>query len=122
MHQKPIEVVPISPPPADQRVRRSATFAARSADRNRYSLPGRLESTSPVGYRTRVPMTEAEAEQAVRLLSLERPTAFEAPDAPMSNGEFFEEISLGILSSRQSTNYRGHRQVTVGGADVDDRR
>ncbi len=119
MHQKPIEVVPISPPPADQRVRRSATFAARSADRNRYSLPGRLESTSPVGYRTRVPMTEAEAEQAVRLLSLERPTAFEAPDAPMSNGEFFEEISLGILSSRQSTNYRGHRQVTVGGADVE---
>ena len=28
--------------------------------------------------------------------------------------ELFEEVSLGILTARQSTNFRGHKQVTFG--------
>ena len=40
------------------------------------------------------------------------------PDAaPPTEQALFEEVSLGVLSSRQSTNYRGFRQVTLGPAD-----
>jgi hypothetical protein len=110
---KPVEVVPIAPPPADQRVSRGARFAAEGERKTRYSLPSRLQSASPVGYRTRLSFTRAEAEQAVQLLSMTRPTGF-APTAPVTEQQLFEEASLGVLSARQSTNFRGFRQVTFG--------
>ncbi len=113
---KNLEVVPIVPPPEDQRRPRDAVFAARGERRTRYSLPSSLDSPSPVGYRTRVSLTEGEAEDAMQLLALERPTAFEAGEA-VTDGELFEAGSLGILTSRQSTNYRGFRQVTFGPRD-----
>ncbi len=111
-----LEVVPVAPPPDAQRVRRGATFAAAGERRTRYSLPASLESASPVGYRTRVPLTRDEAAKALALLSLRRPTGFE-PDAQVTEAELFEECALGVMSSRQSTNFRGHRQVTLGPAD-----
>jgi hypothetical protein len=114
--QKPIELVPIPLPPAGQRVNRAARFAAGGERRNRYHLPAGLESPSPVGYRTRLPLTLDEGRQAAALLSLAPPEAFIA-GAPPTEAELFEEASLGVLSSRQSTNYRGQRQVTVGPED-----
>ncbi|MEZ4467322.1 MAG: hypothetical protein R3F43_23470 [bacterium] len=75
---KPLEVVPIEPPPADQRVARGARFPAEGERKTRYSLPTRLESSSPVGYRRRLSMTRAEAAEALPLLSMSRPTAFAA--------------------------------------------
>jgi len=112
---KPKELCPIEiqPPPAHQRVKRLAEFAAPGERKNRYTLPDGLKSHSPVGYRQRMPLTEAEVNQAVALLSLERPSAFVAAQAPTEQ-ELFEECSLGILSSRQSTNFRGHQQITFG--------
>ena len=114
--QKSIDLIPIPPPPAEQRVRRDARFAAPGEHRNRYHLPDALESASPVGYRMRVSLTVDEAAQAAVLLSLEPPVAF-VPSPPVTEGELFDETSLGILSARQSTNYRGHRQVIVGPDD-----
>jgi hypothetical protein len=114
--QKPIALVPIPLPPEAQRVRRDARFAADGEARNRYHLPTALESESPVGYRTRLPLSRAEAAQAATLLSLVPPTAFVPGDGP-TEAELFEEAALGVLSARQSTNYRGHRQVTLGPAD-----
>ena len=113
---KALEVVPIEPPPSDQRRSREAGFAGAGQRRTRYSLPTGLDSPSPVGYRTRISLSHAEAEDALRLLSLQRPTAFEAGEA-ITEGELFEATSLGILSARQSTNYRGQRQVTFGPKD-----
>ncbi|MCB9740688.1 MAG: hypothetical protein H6747_15600 [Deltaproteobacteria bacterium] len=113
---KGLEVVPISPPPAAQRRQREARFVEEGGKRDRYSLPQSLESTSPVGYRTRVSLDRDEAEQAMQLLSLARPTRF-TPGAQVREGELFEASSLGILVSRQSTNYRGQRQVTFGPED-----
>lgn len=110
---KRIEVVPIAPPAADQRVRRAARLPQSGEKPSRYTLPKRLESPSPVGFRTRLPLTGEQAEVALRLLSLERPTGFAAAE-PVTERELFEEASLGVLSARQSTNYRGFRQVTVG--------
>lgn len=118
MSQKPVELIPVTPPPPEQRRRRDATFAASAEERNRYSLPIKLESGSPVGYRTRLALTPEEGAQAQALLSLDRPSAFVAPEAPLTDAELFEESSLGVLSSRQSTNFRGFRQVTVGGEDA----
>jgi cyclophilin family peptidyl-prolyl cis-trans isomerase len=87
---------------------------AEGERKTRYSLPSRLQSASPVGYRTRLSFTPcAEAEQAVQLLSMTRPTGF-APTAPVTEQQLFEEASLGVLSARQSTNFRGFRQVTFG--------
>ncbi len=112
---KPLEVVPIEPPPVDQRVRREAAFAEAGTRKTRYSLPDRLVSPSPVGYRTRVSMTHEQAAEAVALLSLGRPTGF-ATARPVSEQALFEECALGVLSSRQSTNFRGLRQVSFGPA------
>jgi hypothetical protein len=113
---KPLEVVTVTPPPVEQRVRRDARFALPGERRTRYSLPTVLESGSPVGYRTRMAMTRDEAQAALSLLTLQAPTGFAAPE-PVSEAELFEESALGILSSRQSTNYRGHRQLSFGPDD-----
>ena len=113
---KPIELHPIPPPPAEQRVRRDARFAAEGEKRTRYSLPENMTSTSPVGYRTRVAFSRAEAAEIAPLLSMGRPTAFS--DGPaLTEQELFEETALGVGSARQSTNFRGQKQVTLGPAD-----
>jgi hypothetical protein len=70
-----------------------------------------------VGYRTRPSFTPAEAELVSACLALESPTAF-VPGPPVTEAELFDEAALGVLSARQSTNYRGHRQVTLGPADA----
>ncbi len=106
----------MTPPPPEQRVRRGARFAKEGEKRTRYSLPTSLDSGSPVGYRTRVPLTPEEGQAALSLLSLRAPTGF-GPVQSVREEELFEESSLGILSSRQSTNYRGHRQVSFGPDD-----
>lgn len=114
--QKPIDLLPIPPPPQAQRARRAARFATEGERRGRYHLPELLDSGSPVGFRTRVALSASEAREAAALLSLAPPTAF-VPGAQPTEGELFEEASLGVLSARQSTNYRGHEQVTLGPAD-----
>lgn len=114
---KPIEVVAITAPPEGERVRRDARFATPDEKRNRYHLPSRLESGSPVGYRTRPRLTRQEGELALRLLSMRRPRAFEA-GPPVLEAELFEELSLGLLSSRQSTNFKGHRATLLGPEDA----
>lgn len=114
--QKPVDFVPIAPPPPEQRVRRLARFATPGEKRTRYTLPDSLQSASPIGYRHRVSFTRAEAEELMPLFSLPRPTGFGVPHS-VSEGELFEESSLGVLSARQSTNFRGQKQVTVGPED-----
>ncbi len=114
--QKPIEIVPIPPPCAEERARRITRPATEGERKTRYHLPARLTSSSPVGYRTRVPLTSDDAAVAVQLLSLDPPSAFADGPAPTER-ELFDESSLGVLTARQSTNYRGHRQVTLGPAD-----
>lgn len=116
--QKPVQLTPIPQPPADQRRGRGARFAAEGERRDRYHLPSSLETASPVGYRRRLSITQAEADQAAALLSLDPPVAF-VPGPSPTEGELFEEASLGVLSARQSTNYRGHRQILLGPADSD---
>jgi len=61
-------------------------------------------------------MSTAEASEVMPLLSLSRPTSF-IPPTSVTEQELFEECSLGILSSRQSTNYRGFKQTTLGPKD-----
>lgn len=112
----PKRVEPVLIPPPAVRLRRQATFAPPGERRSRYSLPEGLDSPSPVGYRTRVSLSRDEAEKALTLLSMERPTGFAAPQ-PVTEGEMFEECALGILTARQSTNFRGHRQITLGPED-----
>jgi hypothetical protein len=111
--QNPVQLIKVPPPPAEQRRRRDATSAASGEKRSRYTLPISLHTTSPVGYRTRVPLTEAEGAEAGVLFSLPRPEGF-VEGAPVTEQQLFEECSLGILSSRQSTNFRGHKQVSFG--------
>ena len=113
---KPVETVRIEPPPEAQRVGRGARFAGDGERRSRYTLPEVLESTSPVGFRTRVNLTDAEAQVLLDLLSLPRPTGF-VPGPGPTDGLLFDEASLGVLSARQSTNFRGHKQITLGPAD-----
>lgn len=113
---KPILAVPISPPPVKQRVDRNAAFATPGEKKNRYSLPDSLGSASPIGYRTRMSFTKEEAQQALDLLSMERPTGFKAP-IEIQEQALFEECSLGVLSARQSTNYRGYKQFSFGPKD-----
>lgn len=110
---KPVEPVLIEPPPAPQRVRRAARFPGDGERKTRYSLPKRLDSSSPVGYRERVSLTAEEAAEVLPLLSMERPTGF-GPASEVTEQALFEECALGVLSSRQSTNFRGFRQVTLG--------
>jgi hypothetical protein len=105
---KSVEPVFIPPPPPNQRVQRGARFASDGERRSRYTLPESLVSGSAVGFRTRVSLTPEEATLALRLLSLERPTGFAAGVAPL-DGELFDESALGVLSARQSTNFRGAR-------------
>lgn len=112
--QKPVEAVPITPP--EERRKRQPTFAGDDEKKTRYSMPNYLESASPVGYRRRVSLDLEEAEQALALLSLDRPTEFVEGPAPTEE-ELFEESSLGIMTARQSTNFRGHRQVSFGPDD-----
>ncbi len=114
--QKPLSIQPISPPPAEQRVSRQAAFAEEGEKRNRYHLPTSLDSGSPVGFRMRVPLSTTEVNAVLPLLCLERPEAF-VPGPKATEQQLFEEASLGVLSARQSTNFRGHRQVTVGPAE-----
>lgn len=113
---KAVRLVPVVPPPAAERTRRNAAFAIGDEKRTRYHLPASLESGSPVGYRTRVALSRAEGEWALGLASLERVTGF-GPKHTIREEELFEECALGVLSARQSTNYRGHRTVVVGSED-----
>ena len=115
--QKPLEPVLIAPPAAELRVRRDARFAGEGERKSRYTLPDQLESASPVGFRARLSLSEEEIRSVLPLLSLDRPSGFGTPTS-VTDGELFEESSLGVLSARQSTNFRGHRQITFGGADV----
>ena len=117
--QKRPVVVPVDPPPEAQRVNRGAGFAVEGERKTRYTLPTRLQSASPVGYRTRLSLSQEEAEEALTLFSMPRPTGFSASE-PVPEQELFEECALGILTSRQSTNYRGHRQVTFGPEDSEE--
>jgi hypothetical protein len=110
---KPLVVVPIAPPPQEERVRRGADFTGEGERASRYTLPRRLKTASPVGYRTRVALSADEAREAMGLLALVPPTRFVAPEA-ITDQALFEEIALGVLSSRQSTNSRGQRQVSFG--------
>ncbi|NVB42878.1 hypothetical protein G6O69_33970 [Pseudenhygromyxa sp. WMMC2535] len=115
---KTLEVVEITPPLAEQRARRDARFALPGERRSRYSLPTALDSGSPVGYRTRVGLSHADGQEALRLLSLRPPTGFApASDEPVREAELFEESALGVMIARQSTNYRGQRQVSFGPED-----
>ena len=117
-NQKPIEVVEIEAPPVEARVRRDARFAGPDEKKGRYSLPKSLDSGTPVGYRTRISLDSEEAEEAVRLLSLERPISFVKGAQVPTEREIFEEVSLGILTARQSTNYRGHKETLLGPDDT----
>ncbi|MCO4744195.1 MAG: hypothetical protein KC912_05365 [Proteobacteria bacterium] len=114
---KPLHAVVIAPPETELRAQRTARFAAEGERKNRYSMPEKLESASPVGFRHRVRLSLEEANAVLPLLSLDRPTGF-GPPQPLTDGELFEESSLGVLTARQSTNFRGHRQVSFGGEDA----
>jgi len=112
-------VVAITPPPQGERAQRNASFAPKGEKRNRHHLPLRCETPSPVGYRRRVALTLEEAAAAMPLLAMAPPTAFvprveAGPAVRVTEGALFEETSLGVLSARQSTNFRGHRQITLG--------
>ena len=109
---KNLSVVTIQPPSNAYRTRRNAKLST-GKKKTRYDLPEALHSASPVGYRTRLSLSKDESDVALSLLSLHRPKAFEA-GPPVSDGELFDESALGVLSSRQSTNFRGFRQVTFG--------
>lgn len=122
MHDAPaapgsLAVVTISPPPPAQRVGRGAAFAGAGDRRTRYTLPTNLASSSPVGFRTRVSLTRAEAQSLLRIASLPRPEGF-VPAAPVREQRLFDESCLSVLLARQSTNYRGFRDVIVGGAQA----
>jgi hypothetical protein len=115
---KPIDLVPITPPPEAERVRRGARFAEPGEKRSRYTLPESLVSSSPVGFRTRVSLDPDEANTLLQVASLPAPTAF-VPAEPITEQRLFEEASLSVLLARQSTNFRGFRDVIVGGDDAD---
>lgn len=108
-----LEIQRIPAPPAEQVARRQCREVEEGGKRDRYCLPLALESSSPIGYRTRIPMTEAEVAAMLPLLAVTPPTRFDACPMPTER-ELFEEAALGILSARQSTNFRGQRQVTLG--------
>jgi len=111
--QKALEPVQISPPPEDQRVSRRAQHYPDEVKRDRYALPTSLKSNSPIAYRTRLSLTRAEVGEALKLLSLAPPERFVEGPA-IKDQELFEESALGILSSRQSTNFYGQKQRSFG--------
>lgn len=111
--QNPLEVVTIAPPPEPQRVSRRAQRYPEGLKRDRYALPSALSSPSPIGYRSRLSLTEEEAQQALSLLSLTPPSHFVEGPA-LTDSDLFDEASLGVLSSRQSTNFYGQKQRTFG--------
>ena len=116
-HHKPLELVTIQPPPEAQRVRRPTAFAKEGEKRSRYVLPTSLSTSSPVGFRTRLSLTRDEAKLLLKASSLPRPAAF-VPAGPITEARLFDESSLSVLVARQSTNFRGWRDVIVGGDDV----
>lgn len=116
---KPVLLVPIPPPPAHQRIGRGARFAQEGERRGRYHLPEQNLSGCPVGYRRRLSLSQDEGEAAMALLSLTRPSGFVPAERAPTEGELFEEASLGVLSSRQSTNFRGFRAALLGPSDSD---
>lgn len=109
--QKALEVVSIQAPPTEQQVARRAHHYPDGHKKDRYALPETLESHSPIAYRTRMSLTMSDAESYMPLLSLEPPQKFVVGD-PLTEQELFEESSLSILSSRQSTNFYGQKQRT----------
>jgi len=111
--QNRLELVKISAPPEAQRVSRRAQRYPDGVKRDRYALPLSLQSSSPIGYRTRPNLTEEEGQEALKLLSLSPPQRF-VTGAPIKDQALFEESALGILSSRQSTNFYGQKQRTFG--------
>jgi len=113
---KALQFIPCPPPPKEQRTQRNAAPPEAGERSSRYTLPASLQSHSPVGYRTRIGLTAAEAAEIAPLYSLDRPTGFVSGD-PITEQELFEECSLGVLTSRQSTNFRGHKQVSFGPND-----
>jgi hypothetical protein len=114
---KPLEFVPIPPPPPSQRWRRGASFAGTGEKRSRYSLPESLQSSSPIGFRTRVNLSVDEARRLLSIVSLPRPTRFVRAGG-ITEARLFEESCLGVLVARQSTNFRGFKDVVVGGDDA----
>jgi hypothetical protein len=113
---KPLEVIQIKPPPVEQRTKRDARLAAKGEKANRYNLPEQLASGSPVGFRKRVSLTVDEAKKTLAILALKRPSAFAQPKE-VREEELFEECSLGVMLARQSTNFRGHRDIILGPND-----
>ena len=71
--QLPVTLVPVKPPEAEFQVRRSARWPVEGEKPNRYHLPRRVETASPVGYRVRVSLTAEEAQQAQPLLCSRHP-------------------------------------------------
>ncbi|MFB6264735.1 MAG: hypothetical protein ABEL76_14090 [Bradymonadaceae bacterium] len=115
--QKPLELVTVDPPAPDRRASRSPRPAGPDEAKNRYHLPEELDSPSPVGYRERVGTDRETSAQMLELLSLDRPEGFVGDPNPVPEQELFEECSLGILTARQSTNFRGHRETLLGPED-----
>jgi hypothetical protein len=115
--QKQPEVVSITPPPKEQQVSRRAYPYPQGHKRDRYALPSQLESSSPIGYRTRISLSMEDAQAYMPLLTLTPPQSFVEGMDPPSEQSLFEESSLGILSSRQSTNFYGQKQRTLVGDD-----
>jgi hypothetical protein len=113
VEQKLLTIVPITPPPKEQIVARRAFHYPPQLPPDRYALPQSIQSASPIGYRTRISLTEEEATLAMPLLSIDPPKAFVSGPA-ITEQALFEEASLSILSSRQSTNYHGQNQRTFG--------
>lgn len=110
---KALEIVRFTPPPVEKRARRAADFAQENEKKGRYHLPTQLQSASPIGYRTRVRLSEDEGNEALQLLSLSRPTFYLPGADVVTEQELFEENALGVLSARQSTNFRGQRTLIL---------
>lgn len=110
--QNLIEVVKVDPPPQDERVSRDARRYPPEHKRDRYALPSSLKSHSPIGYRTRLNFSAEEMSEYMQLLSLEPPTRF--TKTTLKEGDLFDEVSLSVLSARQSTNFYGQKQRTLG--------
>ena len=117
--QRALQLVSISPPPEGERVGREARRYEADERRDRYALPISLDSHSPVGYRSRPSWSEEDAQALMPLLSLEPPTRF-ITDEPLEEQALFDEVSLGILSSRQSTNFKGLKSRCFGPAESEE--